>query len=198
MNKYLFFILFGIILFLIYNSIEGLNIGDRCDHINDPPNICNLPNPDKSVMEGKDITCNYPKGVNLCKCIELGTDEDPDSRCVLNTTINTYMIAKNIDDSCIVEENCTLANQEDINRYEGESDDNINRDICYDNCSSLSSKTMRDNCRNYHKNIRCRQLCDLDLILDPSDKNLNNSGFEKISQFLDTTPTCRIYDENIK
>ena len=48
MNKYLFFILFGIILFLIYNSIEGLNIGDRCDHINDPPNICNLPNPDKS------------------------------------------------------------------------------------------------------------------------------------------------------
>ena len=64
MNKYLYFILIGIILFLILNNIDGLtisskNIDDRCDYINDPPNICNLSNLDEDPMEN--ITCNYAK-----------------------------------------------------------------------------------------------------------------------------------------
>ena len=31
MYKYIFFIIFGIILFLIYNNIDGLSIGEDCE-----------------------------------------------------------------------------------------------------------------------------------------------------------------------
>lgn len=116
MNKYLFFILFGIILFLIYNNIE---------------------------------------------------------------TITIATIAKNRgSNTCIISQNCERTR---------DYDDKFIPDICNDNCNYLPIYDQED-CREYHTNIKkCAQLCELDLNLDSPDKNLNNAGFEKIPNFLDTT-----------
>ena len=117
MNKYLFFILFGIILFLIYNSIETI-------------------------------------------------------------TITIPMIAKNRgSNTCIISQNCV--------RNHDYNDNEFGPDICNYNCDYLPSY---GSCTEYHTNIKkCAQECNLNLNLDSPDKNLNNAGFEKITEFLNTT-----------
>ena len=174
MNIYLSFILFGIILFLIFNNmdtltISGKDIGERCDSINDPREICNTNNDGSEITRG--ITCNHPVGENMCKCIDLSTDQIQNSRCKLNSElIRTRMIAKKISGSCTADNNCVIAR----------SETNRNRDLCYDTCPNGDQY-----CKNYHSDMEnCRQTCTLELVVDSYNKNLNNSGFEKISNFL--------------
>ena len=70
MYKYISFFILGIIIYLIYNHNETFNVGgknllDRCDHVNDPPNVCNI--------STRDEFCNNPPGRNMCKCSD-GSD----------------------------------------------------------------------------------------------------------------------------
>jgi len=211
MYKYLSFIIIGIILFIIYNNIDGLtisskNIGDRCDHINDPPNICNI----STYQE----YCNNPPGTNMCKCESEGSNID---RCVLQCETNS---------DCNVSEYCyfnkcksinSVNDDEDYNKTDhnicasGYNDDvyvnmfansgglytlgRCNRDT---NCRSpnwLMSATKKkydpewnycpsfptlSNCANTHSTNLCTQQCKINLKNNYS-KDLVNAGFEHIN-----------------
>jgi len=79
----------GIIIYLIYNHNETFNVGgknllDRCDHVNDPPNVCNI--------STRDEFCNNPQGRNMCKCSD-GSDSEVD-RCVLEKVLEEEILCE--------------------------------------------------------------------------------------------------------
>lgn len=81
MYKYILCIIIGIIFFWIHNrketfNIGGKSIGDQCDHINDPPDICNISDQFDNCTP-----------LNVCKCSDGSGGVEVD-RCVLDTELN--------------------------------------------------------------------------------------------------------------
>lgn len=76
MLKYLLFIILGILLFIIYNNVDGLNVGDTC---NPGPRSADCENPNEYGESGNCITGS----INLCECRNINGNsicqlKDPD------------------------------------------------------------------------------------------------------------------------
>ena len=157
MSKYLFCVILGIIIFLMYNringfSIGGKDIGDFCYGINDEECNDGLGNCDDNC-----ICFNY-------ECEKETPDQTPDQ------TIQINLIGENDSDS-----RCTTSNSSCVTTTEAYIDP---RDICLDNANSIEEQ-------QYHTGLVCGQSCDLELVIDDIEMNLENAGFQRFQNFLD-------------
>jgi len=171
MYKYIFYIIFGIILFLIYNNIDGLNIGEDCEN-----NIeCN--------SEGGDC---HDNGINKCYCyfnkcktIDSVNDDanyNPIARSVCGVADNSdnivriNMLANGYYGTYARELRCQLGN--DCWLY---SDKNYtSNDYYYDNICGDN-----DACKEDHSARLCVQSCPVNIV-NNSNKDLVNAGFENV------------------
>ena len=156
MYKYIFYIIFGIILFLIYNNIDGLNIGEDCEN-----NIeCN--------SEGGDC---HDNGINKCYCyfnkcktIDSVNDDanyNPIARSVCGVADNSdnivriNMLANGYYGTYARELRCQLGN--DCWLY---SDKNYtSNDYYYDNICGDN-----DACKEDHSARLCVQSCPVNIV----------------------------------
>jgi len=174
MYRYLFFILFGIIIFLLYNRKETLNIGEECE--TDPdcndgsgygPSQCGLGHckcldeleTDKKIC----IEIDYVLEDKLRSCAT-GEDEKPMVIMFANTTNNPR-------ESGVLPKDFIPKNNPDKGCVENASD--TRRDLLYELCGD-------DTCKDNHMSrYFYTQQCPLEISYDnPITKNLQNSGFE--------------------
>lgn len=212
MNKYLIFILIGIILFILNNSINSFSIGIPEYQFTIEGEEINLSNvldnglmsvEDNPVYQDETLGENtiYVYGIDendarrkLKRHIDLNTDD----ATLVDIRLTTPVIGVDQNDRtnvrCKPNYNCNL-----VNEFLSEGDE------CYPHCNDDD-----ENCINYHKNERCIQNCSfVNVNISRNhegtftlDKTLENDGFQIFPGLVNVDSTRpiifdQVYENNI-
>jgi len=188
MSKYLLFVVIGIILYLLWNSVDGLNVGDTCSIDDD----CNAEEPIQTLNICNEYTCLCNPVKNIC---ELTLPDIPISPPIENyeSRVWRYRCGAGFD---LPKINVPMDTNYSRPRVDNECDsvDGTNEIIsaCLDDCTTpdcrqqYDTHTFKQTCKFAENNSRQSTI-----------NSYDDFGYTKLDAFVDVNSSNTIFQEYV-